>query len=105
MEWWLNNAGLNLLSGVVGDESNPARLSDEQILDFVRRIPAARESFNRLVPQMLEEEQDRLRLLAISAQYPMPDLTACEDKFQASQNRAGVRTSGPRGGKRIGGNR
>jgi len=34
----------------------------------------------------------------------MPDLKGVEDQFQANQNKAGVRTTGPRGGTRIGGN-
>lgn len=103
-EWWLNNSQDNLLKGVEGDEDNLPRLSDEAIVDFLRRIPAARLSFNRLVPSMLEEEQERLRLLARSAQFVMLDPQTAEDNFQSGQNKAGVRTTGPRGGTRIGGN-
>lgn len=103
-EWWINNSGLNLLKGVEGDEDNPPRLSDAFIVDFLRRIPGARASFNRLVPNMLEEEQERLTALAGSAQFLQSDPQEFEDAFQARQNKAGVRTTGPRGGQRIGGN-
>jgi len=103
-EWWINNSGLNLLKGVEDDEDNPPRLTDAFIVDFLRRIPAARDSFNRLVPNMLEEEQERLLALATSAEFVMQDPQVVEDAFQASQNKAGVRTTGPRGGQRIGGN-
>ena len=103
-EWWINDSGLNLLKGVDGDETNPIRLGDDYILDFIRRIPAARDSFNRLVPQMLEAEQARLRGIAESAQFMMPDYKAVEDMFQASQNKVGVHTAGRYGGTRRGGN-
>jgi hypothetical protein len=103
-EWWLNNSGLNLLKGVEGDEDNPPRLPDEFIVDFLRRIPAARASFNTLVGQMLPEEQERLDALSRSAILMMPDLKAKEDAFQSSQNKAGVHTAGRYGGTRRGGN-
>jgi len=105
MAWWINNSNLNMLKGVEGDEDNPIRLTDEQIIHFLRRIPQARASFNDIVPTMLEEEQVRLRAIAEgSAQFFVSDYTAVEDNFQASQNKAGVRTAGWRGGQRIGGN-
>lgn len=103
-EWWINNSGLNLLKGAEGDDDNPRRLTDDQIIDFLRRIPAARDSFERLVPTMLEDEQERLRGLAVSAFYLASDPKTIEDAFQSRQNKAGVRTTGPRGGTRIGGN-
>lgn len=104
MDWWFNNSGLNLLKGVEDDEDNPIRLPDTDIVDFLRRIPAARTSFNRLIGGMLPDEQERLRGLAAAAKYTMPDLKAVEDQFQANQNKPGVYTTGPRGGTRIGGN-
>jgi len=104
MEWWLNNSGLNLLKGVEDDEDNPIRLSDEYIVDFIRRIPAARASFNILVPNMLEDEQVRLRRLATAAVSMQGDPKDVEDAFQASQNKAGVYTTGRYGGTRMGGN-
>lgn len=105
MEWWYNNSHDNLLKGVNGDENNPIRLTDQYILDFLRHIPAARDSFNRLVPSMLEEEQNRLVGLANSAQRMAVEDKVVEDAFQALQNKAGVRTAGRWGGTRRGGNR
>ena len=103
-EWWVNNSNINLLKGVEDDETNIPRLSDEYIIDFLLRIPAARASFELLVPNMLEEEQIRLRRLATAAHFMMMDPKDIEDAFQASQNKVGVHTSGRYGGTRMGGN-
>lgn len=103
-EWWFNNSGLNLLKGVEDDTDNPPRLPVDFIIDFLRRIPAARDSFNRLVPNMLEGEQERLRAMVSSANLIMPDYKAVEDAFQAAHNKVGVRTTGRYGGTRRGGN-
>ena len=102
--WWVNNSGLNLLKGVNDDTDNPIRLSDDYILSFLRMIPPARASFEALVPNMLPDEQDRLRALATSAEFLSVDLKAKEDQFQSVLNKAGVRTSGRYGGTRRGGN-
>jgi len=102
--WWTNNSNLNLLKGVNDDEDNPIRLSDDMILYFIRTIPAARTAFEQTVPQMLPEEQERLRALAMSAQYMQPDSKAVEDAFQSALNKAGVKTTGRYGGARRGGN-
>lgn len=104
MEWWFNNAGLNLLKGVAGDESNPLRLPDESIIQFLRNIPAARTSFNRLVPTMLEDEQIRLRAIASGSAKYLTSEYLYADNEQAVQNRMGVRTTGRYGGTRRGGN-
>ena len=103
MDWWYNNSGLNLLKGVVGDEDNPIRLPDASIVNFLRRIPAARDSFNRLVPNMLEDEQIRLRKLAESCTH-LDTGYLYEDEYQSRQNAQGVRTAGRFGGTRRGGN-
>lgn len=103
-EWWINNSGLNLLKGVEGDDTNPPRLADHIIVAFLRQHPQARTSFNRLVPNMLPDEQERLNALAGSATFLQVDNTTLSDSFQASQNKAGIRTTGRRGGQRIGGN-
>lgn len=99
MEWWINNSNQNLLGGV-----DPPRLPDDMIVSFLKTIPGARESFNRLVPQMLPEEQARLWPLAETAKYLQRDYKAVEDDFQARLNKAGVRTAGRYGGTRRGGN-
>jgi len=103
-EWWLNNSSLNLLKGVNDDDCNPFRLSDESIVQFLRTIPAARASFNLLVPNMLPDEQDRLRALMMSATFMAPDYKAVEDAFQSALNKPGVHTTGRYGGTRRGGN-
>ena len=103
MNWWYNNSGLNLLKGVDGDDSNPLRLPDATIIDFLRRIPAARAGFEAAVPNMLPEEQDRLRKLALSCQH-LDESYRYEDAFQNTQNKQGVRTAGRYGGTRRGGN-
>jgi hypothetical protein len=104
MGWWVNNSNLNMLKGVNDDDDNPIRLSDDNILYFLRTIPAARDAFNEAVPQMLPDEQERLRALAESAQFMAPDYKAVEDAFQSALNKAGVRTTGRYGGARRGGN-
>lgn len=104
MEWWFNNSGLNLLKGVAGDEGNPLRLPDASIIAFLRSIPAARDSFNRLVPTMLEDEQIRLQTIASGSAKYLASEYLYADHEQAMQNRMGVHTTGKRGGTRRGGN-
>lgn len=104
MEWWFNNSGLNLLKGVDGDEENPIRLPDASIVAFLRSIPAARASFNLLVPTMLEDEQVRLRAIASGTAKYITSEYQYADNEQAMQNRMGVRTTGKFGGTRRGGN-
>lgn len=103
-EWWINNSGQNMLAGVEDDESNPPRLPHDFIIDFLRRIPEARDSFNRLFGQMTEDEQGRLAAIAQAAEFMVTDPTAVEDGFQSALNKAGIQTAGPRGGTRAGGN-
>jgi hypothetical protein len=104
-EWWYNNSGLNLLKGVDGDPDNRLRLSDEQIIAFLQTIPEARASFERLVPTMLPAERDRLEAIAAGpGHFLTQDPKDASDAFQNRMNRMGVRTAGPRGGRRIGGN-
>ena len=109
-EWWFDNGGQNMLSGVHSDDpdvpsDNPVRLPDDFIIDFLHRIPAARESFNRLYPQMSFEEKERLDLLLSNAVFLPRSPQEQTDRFQRSQNVVGVRTTGRAGGRRIGGNR
>ena len=89
-----------MLAGVEGDADNPILLSDDYIVAFLLTIPAARESFARVVPNMLPEEQTRLNALrdegiAVDLAF---DYKAVSDNFMRTQNVAGVRTCGPRGG-------
>lgn len=105
-EWWDSDTGDNMLAGVYGDMDNPIRLPDDYIVAFLQRIPAARDSFNRMVGNMLPEEQERLLVLSESAYATMVvDPLILGDIFQSTWNKQGVKTCGPRGGTRIGGNR
>ena len=104
-EFWIDNVGQNLLKGIEGDDSNPPRLALADILDFLRRIPESRDSFNRLYPLLLPEEQERLEPVIQGARFVIPDHKAIQDDFQRRQNTAGIRTTGPYGGTRFGGNR
>lgn len=101
-EWWISGTGVNMLKGVEDDTTNLPRLRDEVIVDFLRRIPAARDSFNRLYPTMLPEEKERLDRLSSSAFRRLEDTSTIEDRFQKRLNSAPIRTTGPRGGTRVG---
>ena len=101
-EWWQNRNGDCLLKGVEGDPSNLPRLSDAFIMDFLRRYQEARNSFNRLYPTFTAEEQTRLAELARQTNdYVYVMEHTLEDAIQNQANRAGVRTCGPLGGRRV----
>lgn len=106
-EWWVNKAGQNMLKGVEGDEDNPPRLTKEYILDFLTRIEAARLSFLRVFPFLTAEEQERLQPLFNRATVAsrVEDPVTVSDSIQRKRNTASIRTTGRRGGTRIGGNR
>jgi hypothetical protein len=98
-EWWYDNTGQNLLKGVEGSDDNPPRLDDATIVQFLQTIPAARDSFERVVPQMLPDEQERLRYLAETIAHNLAsDPKDVEDHFQHILNTGGIRVCGPRGG-------
>lgn len=98
-DWWYDNEGLNMLKGVEGDPFNPPLLSDSLIVNILSTTPIARESFERMVINMLPEEQFRLRYLATTICYNLaPDPKEVEDHFQHIFNTTEIRVSGPRGG-------
>lgn len=105
-EWWMDGERNNL-GGIPSDgvTINTAILPDHFIVDFLRRIPAARDSFERLVPTMSPEEQTRLQRLWDSAMARELSDSIRDDRFQNRWNRQGVRTAGRYGGTRKGGNR
>lgn len=105
-EWWVNQVGENLLEGVHCDETNPIRLNDVYILDFLTRIPLARESFLRIYPHLTEAEQERLSPLFNRAVVaaPIEDPHTVSDEVQRRWNTSSIRTTGRRGGTRVGGN-
>jgi len=95
-EWWVSNEGANLLKGVEDDEDNPILLEDNAIVDFLRQIPAARDSFNRLYPTMLPDEKVRLVALARSATHTVESPLQASDSFQNKLNRQGIHLERPR---------
>ena len=99
-EWWLNNVGQNLLAGVTDSTTNPPALPDDYILDFLTRIPEARESFNRLLGNMLPAEQVRLEVLSEMAALRVTPEKDVSDNLQRTLNTAGIHTTGPYGGTR-----
>ena len=104
-EWWFNNPGQNLLTGIVGDVTNPAFLSAEIIADFFNRIPEARASYARIRTGLLAAEIARLDpLLAMATSVPV-ESHGFHDNIQSNWNRAGIHTAGRYGGTRRGGNR
>lgn len=103
-EWWIFDNGTNSLKGVPGDVTNPPVLTDGQIFDFLRHIPEARKSLNRLYPTLLPEEQARLDPIIQGAKFLQPDDKAASDLFMRRQNTDGIFTTGPHGGTRYGGN-
>ena len=94
-EWWINDIGDNMLAGIPCDPCNPSRLSDETIVDFLQRIPAAFDSFFRLLPTMLPEEQCRLEWL-VSGSPGLKPLTwdTISDTFQHRLNTMKVQRGG-----------
>ena len=98
--WWYHDNGENMLAGVADDPNNLPRMSDELIVNLLTTIQDARDSFDRIVGNMLPEEQDRLNALRHQgiATHLARDYKKITDDFQRAQNTAGVRTAGPRGG-------
>jgi hypothetical protein len=98
-EWWYDDSGTNTLKGVEDDPDNPIILDDTYIVQFICTVPAALESFNRIVPNMLPEEQLRLNALAAGIpKYEYSDPRTDTDEFQNRWNRSGIHTTGPNGG-------
>ena len=97
--WWVNESGQNAL----------LKVPTEFIADFIFRIPAARSDFNAAY-RLLSDEQKAIldeALLPFSSRIKtyMVDVKDQEDLRQSKWNKAGIRTAGPHGGKRRGGNR
>jgi len=97
-EWWYDDTGANLLKGVEGDPDNPIQLHGDMIVDFLSTIPAALDSFNRVVPTMLPEEQERLNALAVGIpKYDYQNPKTFHDTVQRNWNKSGVRLEKPKG--------
>lgn len=94
-EWWIDDQGRNNLSGVKGDPSNPPVLPDHLIVELLINFRPAKESFRRLLPRMLQAEQDRLNeLVALNPRtlldYPVDD-QILGDESMRSLNTPGIR--------------
>ena len=107
-EWWITPNKINMLSGLDtwnsetlswdNDAENPARLHRYHIIEFLKQHPEARNSFNRLYPNMTEEEKLRLDDIAKAAKHMTRSPKEVEDTFQRRQNTVGIYTTGKRGG-------
>ena len=102
-EWWIGNDGENYLKGDYVNCDNPCRLPDDSIVDILRSIPEALESFYRLLGSMEPDEQARLReLLHGITLTPVESPKDEEDRFQNRWNTQGIHTAGPYGGTGCG---
>ena len=99
VNWWINESGKNAL----------LTLPTELISDFVFRIPVARTDFNNAYRLLTDDQKAILdeALLPFSSRMKtyMVDVKDQEDLRQSNWNKTGIRTTGPHGGKRRGGNR
>jgi len=99
--WWIGDSGINMLKGEPDDPDNPIILGDDIILDFLHRIPQAREDLETMLPSLTPGEQDRIQTLLEDnpfASQPWIGEVQRTDAFQNRLNTAGVYTSGPGGG-------
>lgn len=119
-EWWIQDRVQNTLSGIPGSEVDPmlqalidsgdpcldqatldslihgAVLPDDAIVDFLRSVPAARDSVCRLLPTMTAEEQERiLRLLNGPGATLKPDPSAWDQTFMTRLNGVNQYRTGP----------
>ena len=107
-EWWITPNGENMLSGLDvfnaetgrydNDTTSPAKLNRVDIIDFLKTIPSARSSFNRLYSTMSDEEKVRLDEIAKASKFMDSNPQTVEDNFQRRMNTQGIYTTGPRGG-------
>lgn len=99
--WWIGDSGKNMLRGDPDDPKNPPILGNDLILEFLHRIPQAREDFLVMLPSLTIQERSRLELLVENAPFiaKLPEsLPEESDAFMHKMNTAGVYTTGPRGG-------
>lgn len=76
-----------MLKGVEGDESNPPRLTGDQITYFLQHIPQAMESYNRIYPTLLPEERAHLDSIVEGAPSLKPLIREnIEDAWQHRMN-------------------
>lgn len=94
-EWWVDGTGQNMLEGIPDDTDNPAKLTNAEITWILQRIPAARSSFDRILPTLTADEQTRLNIIADTAgAHLIVDDQDAMDRVQHKWNTAGVRRGG-----------
>ena len=100
VNFWVDDNGRNTLKGILGDPDNPAVLTDAFIVNGLNRTLKAVEDFNKILPTLLPEEQDRLN--ALITENPLLvktlPLESADDTLQRSFNAVPVYTLGRRGG-------
>tara|TARA_B100000963_G_C22051903_1_gene419919 strand:+ start:161 stop:502 length:342 start_codon:yes stop_codon:yes gene_type:complete len=108
VEWWITPNGTNMLAGLDrfneetgmydNDPNNPANLNRLDIIEFLKTIPSARLSFNRLYPKMTADEKLRLDEIARASKFMVRNPKEVEDNFQKRMNTQGIYTTGKKGG-------
>jgi hypothetical protein len=101
--WWLNAQGQNTLTGVPGDDTNPPKISDYLILEFVQKYPQAKAHLELMLPFLKPEEQERLNnLKAANPMYfqvvPKEATQEADDLQRKWMTQVSGRVSGPHGG-------
>jgi hypothetical protein len=106
MSWWVEE-GINYLEGNPNDPSNPVKIPDLMILEFLSIIPEARSEFESLYPSLSDGAKSRLTNLLDSNPFIKRGLFIDpkdrEDNFQKSLNSGPIWTCGPKGGTGFGG--
>lgn len=95
--FWINAQGANTLKGEYDNPSNPLRLPDDMILEFLKTYPEARNGMHALYPTMTQGEQERLDPFMgfFKANTPQPEPEQIvEDKFQSKVNTLRVNVRG-----------
>jgi hypothetical protein len=95
--FWINEQGVNTLRGEYDNPSNPLRLPDDIVLEFLKTYPEARNGLHALYPNMTQGERERLESFAafFKPNTPQPDPEQIvEDKFQTKANDLRVNARG-----------
>jgi len=94
-EFWINGELQNMLEGLDDDPDNPSRLNRDTILYMLLHIPDAVASFDRLYPELLPAEQERvLPLRNIVDAKLLEDNVDAADRSGRALNANSVRRGG-----------
>jgi len=87
--FWINAQGQNTLKGSPTNPLNPIIIPDENILEFLKQYPKARQDLYSLLPILDLDEQARLeglieqhKTILVDEIYPQVE----EDRFQSKMN-------------------